>query len=398
MAQRWLSLPQAAAGMGVSVRTLERRVARGKIESRLCPDGRREVAVEVSDDLPDCVPDSVGPVGPQEQAAWVALKQADHIAESYDRQLSATRDEAEVARRAMRQAWTIATVSMIIAALALTWAVRTNSQPPAEASWSDTLSDTRQNTTTECVSDMSDTPRVAVPVTVSAQPTPAAQSITVRPPGDAFRGTGRPTTGAMSDDAASVAADMVTDGPTDTLWDRSAGSGVLSEAGGDSPMCVRHDDRPAASDNVSVMATADHDASDGVTDNRAATLQPVDVGQHDGQAAVIGGSFSLPSQRLIHALSLDAGQAVSIASVDAHFERVYAERMADSDRQMQAASQSLAEAQKSNNRRATEDAQVRLSQMLLDRRAIRRQLDGQYLEAVLPLLDPNQTAQLKTRR
>ncbi len=51
MAQAWLSVEEAAVTLGVSTRTLHRRITRGEIPSRL-ENNRREVLVEVPDPEP----------------------------------------------------------------------------------------------------------------------------------------------------------------------------------------------------------------------------------------------------------------------------------------------------------------------------------------------------------
>jgi len=94
-------------------------------------------------------------------------------------------------------------------------------------------------------------------------------------------------------------------------------------------------------------------------------------------------------------LSLTDEQIAEVARLDAHFNTLYNQYMSDSDRQMRETSQAMADAQAAGRLREAEDTQVRLSGMLLERREVRRQLDAQYVDAVLPLLNPSQAAKLK---
>src|SRR5688500_2939461 len=52
MADTWLTIEQAAVTLGLSVRTVNRHIHAGKIQSRL-HDGRREVLVRIPDDAAD---------------------------------------------------------------------------------------------------------------------------------------------------------------------------------------------------------------------------------------------------------------------------------------------------------------------------------------------------------
>src|SRR5688500_5610439 len=52
MADTWLTIEQAAVTLGLSVRTVNRHINAGKIQSRL-QDGRREVLVRIPDDAAD---------------------------------------------------------------------------------------------------------------------------------------------------------------------------------------------------------------------------------------------------------------------------------------------------------------------------------------------------------
>src|SRR4051812_45580467 len=54
MADTWLTIEQAAVALGLSVRTVNRHIVAGKIQSRL-NDGRREVLVDMRDEQLDGV-------------------------------------------------------------------------------------------------------------------------------------------------------------------------------------------------------------------------------------------------------------------------------------------------------------------------------------------------------
>lgn len=400
MAQQWLTLPQAAASLGVSVRTLERRIARGLIESRRLPDGRREVVVSVSDTVTDAAaggtPGAVRPVAPQEQAAPVAATQDGSPVESYDRQLSAARTDLLVARRTMRQAWAISTVSMVIAALAVTWAVRTTSQPAAVARSSDHVSDMRRIVAARGVADTSEPLPVVSDAGRLRDTTPKASDAAFAR-AMASRSVGpevatSQTAPSGSPDAAATASS------TDTARAATAGSTKTSAP------------TAAATDKPAVAADSTIEVTDASTESPLASLGPVSsrtpgrqssppadrqVGQSDRQPVAADLSPCLPSQRLVRQLSLTDEQAAEVARLDAHFNTLYNQYMSDSDRQMRETSQAMADAQAAGRLREAEDTQVRLSGMLLERREVRRQLDAQYVDAVLLLLNPSQAAKLK---
>lgn len=61
MADTWLTIEQAAVALGLSVRTVNRHIVAGKIQSRL-NDGRREVLVDMPDEVdPDAAGDDARP-------------------------------------------------------------------------------------------------------------------------------------------------------------------------------------------------------------------------------------------------------------------------------------------------------------------------------------------------
>ena len=56
MADSWQTIEQAAVSLRLSVRTVNRHMAAGKLQSRLNADGRREVLVSLPDTAPDASP------------------------------------------------------------------------------------------------------------------------------------------------------------------------------------------------------------------------------------------------------------------------------------------------------------------------------------------------------
>ncbi|NLX57592.1 MAG: hypothetical protein GXY74_00720 [Phycisphaerae bacterium] len=400
MAQQWLTLPQAAASLGVSVRTLERRIARGLIESRRLPDGRREVAVNASDTVADnaagAAPGAVRPVAPQEHAAPVAATQDGSPVESYDRQLSAARTDLLIARRTMRQAWAISTVSMVIAALAVTWAVRTTSQPAAVARSSDHVSDMRRMVAARGVADTSEPLPVVSDAGRVCDTTPKASDAAFA------RAMASRSVGPEVATSQTVSSGSPGAAPATSSTDPASAATAGPTAASATPASVTN--RPP------VVADSGTEATDTATKSPLASLDPSppqatgkplsppadrQVGQSDRQPVAADLSPCLPSQRLVRQLSLTDEQIAEVARLDAHFNTLYNQYMSDSDRQMRETSQAMADAQAAGRLREAEDTQVRLSGMLLERREVRRQLDAQYVDAVLPLLNPSQAAKLK---
>ncbi len=68
MADTWLTIEQAAVALGLSVRTVNRYIAAGKIQSRLS-DGRREVLVDIPEETADVSTRSFDDIGATIDAA-----------------------------------------------------------------------------------------------------------------------------------------------------------------------------------------------------------------------------------------------------------------------------------------------------------------------------------------
>src|SRR3954468_8490704 len=56
MADTWQTIEQAAVSLRLSVRTVNRHIVAGKLQSRLTPEGRREVLVSLPDTGTEAAP------------------------------------------------------------------------------------------------------------------------------------------------------------------------------------------------------------------------------------------------------------------------------------------------------------------------------------------------------
>ena len=126
MADQWLNLADATARLGCSVRTLHRKINAGELQSRLQPNGRRQVL------LPEALPDS----DPERHALRLAGGTA-VLAERWTQDLRA---EVQRTRRWGSVAW-IGVFGLAIAVVVLlrAWTVRQQEAKHLSA----TLSDTR---------------------------------------------------------------------------------------------------------------------------------------------------------------------------------------------------------------------------------------------------------------
>ena len=94
MADTWLTIEQAAVALGLSVRTVNRHIVAGKIQSRL-NDGRREVLVDMPDDVDaagathDAPPSAASPFAAEQvtidsQGADYARQASDYARQTQD--------------------------------------------------------------------------------------------------------------------------------------------------------------------------------------------------------------------------------------------------------------------------------------------------------------------------
>jgi len=100
VAEKWVSPAEAASILGVSERTIRKRVARGEYEARDAAGGRREVLVEVperSEDVRNVFRAADQAADRQIQIASAAVGLAESHAETYRRDLKAAKWSARLA-------------------------------------------------------------------------------------------------------------------------------------------------------------------------------------------------------------------------------------------------------------------------------------------------------------
>jgi hypothetical protein len=112
MPDRWMTVAAAAASLNVHTRTIERRIAGGKIDSRRADDGQLQVCIDVPD-MPVASPDPLETVrelahdqvslATGSASAIVRLAQAD--ADRARGELDLVRQDAGRARQSARIAW-----------------------------------------------------------------------------------------------------------------------------------------------------------------------------------------------------------------------------------------------------------------------------------------------------
>jgi hypothetical protein len=161
MATAWQTVEEAALTLGISSRTLHRRMSRSEFETRL-ENGRREVLVvipemepivpphwqnmgsraadarnDVTDtsDAPDAAPDGVSD---EVQESMLALhedrlRRTDLAIMAYQQSVTVTAADARRAHRATRVAWSVAGGIIVSTFLAATWATHTVTRAHAEA-------------------------------------------------------------------------------------------------------------------------------------------------------------------------------------------------------------------------------------------------------------------------
>ena len=129
LVNEWLSVEAAAIRLGISSRSIARRVQSGQLESRVDANGRRSVLVCVPAPKPAAPPKPEPHVIPAEVTA--ALSAVDQAAEasgqtraivqqamsvvirSHEETMMAAREDAWSARRSMRRAWAAVAVLVV---------------------------------------------------------------------------------------------------------------------------------------------------------------------------------------------------------------------------------------------------------------------------------------------
>ena len=128
MPDKWMTVAAAAASLNVHPRTIERRIASNKIESRRSDDGQLQVLIDVPDTAePATDPfDTVRELA-QDQvslatgSASALVKFAQDDAQRARTELSIARQEADTARRGARRAWAAVALMTITVCGAVGW-------------------------------------------------------------------------------------------------------------------------------------------------------------------------------------------------------------------------------------------------------------------------------------
>jgi hypothetical protein len=128
MPDKWMTVAAAAASLNVHPRTIERRIASNKIESRRSDDGQLQVLIDVPDTAePATDPfDTVRELA-QDQvslatgSASALVKFAQDDAQRARTDLSVARQDADTARRGARRAWAAVALMTITVCGAVGW-------------------------------------------------------------------------------------------------------------------------------------------------------------------------------------------------------------------------------------------------------------------------------------
>ncbi|MDQ3441534.1 MAG: hypothetical protein M3478_14420 [Planctomycetota bacterium] len=128
MPDKWMTVAAAAASLNVHPRTIERRIASNKIDSRRSDDGQLQVLIDVPDTAqPPTDPfDTVRELA-QDQvslatgSASALVKFAQDDAQRARTELSIARQEADTARRGARRAWAAVALMTITVCGAVGW-------------------------------------------------------------------------------------------------------------------------------------------------------------------------------------------------------------------------------------------------------------------------------------
>ena len=128
MPDKWMTVAAAAASLDVHPRTIERRIASNKIESRRTDDGQLQVLI----DVPDTAEPASDPLETvrelaQDQvslatgSASALVRFAQEDAQRARTEISIVRQEADSARRSSRVAWSAVAVMTITVCVAVGW-------------------------------------------------------------------------------------------------------------------------------------------------------------------------------------------------------------------------------------------------------------------------------------
>lgn len=128
MPDKWMTVAAAAASLNVHPRTIERRIASNKIDSRRTDDGQLQVMIDVPDTI-EPGPDPLETVRELAQdqvslatgSASALVRFAQDDAQRARTDLSIARQQADSARRTTRFAWTVVAMMTIIVCGAVGW-------------------------------------------------------------------------------------------------------------------------------------------------------------------------------------------------------------------------------------------------------------------------------------
>ncbi len=124
MDKRWIGVADAAKKLGVSERTIWRRISRGAYETRESGDGRREILADVAPTASDVFSDAVSILetqgSNQMSAASAAVGQAREALKDSREQIETIRGDLREARRWGRCGWGL-TFLLLVAGGAGVW-------------------------------------------------------------------------------------------------------------------------------------------------------------------------------------------------------------------------------------------------------------------------------------
>jgi hypothetical protein len=128
MPDKWMTIAAAAATLNVHPRTIERRIASNKIQSRRTDDGQQQVLIDVPDTA-EAAPDPLETVKELAQdqvslatgSASALVKFAQDDAQRARNDLSIARQEVDTARRGARRAWAAVAVMTLAICGAVGW-------------------------------------------------------------------------------------------------------------------------------------------------------------------------------------------------------------------------------------------------------------------------------------
>ena len=139
MPDTWTTVAAAAAALNVHPRTIERRMASGKLQSRRTDDGQVQVLVDLPD-TPEPGPDPLETVKELAQdqvtlatgSASALVKFAQDDALRARSELELVRQDAHVARRGARFAWSSVAIMAACVCAAVGWTAHTLTKSEAE--------------------------------------------------------------------------------------------------------------------------------------------------------------------------------------------------------------------------------------------------------------------------